>query len=66
MSILYTTKAETLVNGHPEVTPKDPKIAARACFIAGLMYAIFFGFCFCQSFLHSKQKREEEQRFSTL
>ena len=48
MSALYTAQVEELVEGPPERTPADPKAAARSCFIAAIIYAIFFGFCYCQ------------------
>ncbi len=48
MSALYTAGAEELVSGPQGTVPKDSKFAARSCFIAAIIYMVFFGFCFCQ------------------
>jgi ribonuclease kappa len=54
LGFLYQIRAEKLVyNKHP---PKDPGLVARACFTASFIYFGFFLFCFCQSWLHSKEE----------
>ncbi|KAI8925477.1 hypothetical protein BC831DRAFT_461009 [Entophlyctis helioformis] len=63
MGALYQARVDELVEG--KNAPKDPIAVARACYVAAFIYAGFFFFCFCQSYLHTK-KNEEERRFSGI
>ncbi|OZJ04264.1 hypothetical protein BZG36_02490 [Bifiguratus adelaidae] len=39
----------------------DPNVAASTCFLAAAIYAGFFVFCGCQSWIHSRNARQDIQ-----
>ncbi|KAG2214535.1 hypothetical protein INT46_003085 [Mucor plumbeus] len=41
--------------------PDDPKLTAKACFTAAIVYACFLGFCGCQMLVHKFNSRNQIQ-----